>query len=531
VTQSATIDPNKPVALISCYDKAGLDALVPVLVNTYGYQLLSTGGTADYIRSMGLPVVETTELTGFRDLAGGRVKSLHPTLFAGILDPRDASAAPETVPEFWIDLVISNLYPFEAMKNEGKQNLIEYIDVGGPSLLRAGAKNYAHVTVLCQPNQYTAFLQELKLGEGNTSLSYRKHLAGKVFSLTAAYDAAIANVFNATGSSVAEEEASDLPATLPLTLHQCQALRYGENPQQAAGLYTLNSTNTADTGFELLQGKALSYNNLLDAFAAWNLIKEFDPETPACAIIKHNNPCGVAVAPTTLDAWERALSVDSLSAFGGIVAFSQPVTGDLAKSLTTLFLEVIIAPSVTEEALAIFNTKPNLRVVSRDWDAPLAQWDIRVLDAERVLVQRSTLQTGDMEAGDDESLHWQVVTTAEPTPQQWEDLDLAWKVAKHVKSNAMVLAKNGKTVGLGVGQTSRIGALEIALRQACDEAKGAVLASDGFIPALDNVHAAIQGRVAAIVQPGGSVKDPDVIALANTHDLAMVTTGVRVFRH
>ena len=196
-----------------------------------------------------------------------------------------------------------------------------------------------------------------------------------------------------------------------------------------------------------------------------------------------------------------------------------------------MFLEVIIAASVTEEALVIFNTKPNLRVVSRDWDAPLALWDIRVLDTERVLVQRSTLETGEMEEGDDESLHWQVVTTAEPTPQQWEDLDLAWKVAKHVKSNAMVLAKNGKTVGLGVGQTSRIGALEIALRQACDEAKGAGLASHGCIPAWDNVHEAIQGRVTAIVQPGGSVKDPDVIALANAHDLAMVTTGVRVFRH
>ncbi|MFN8615213.1 MAG: bifunctional phosphoribosylaminoimidazolecarboxamide formyltransferase/IMP cyclohydrolase [Vampirovibrionales bacterium] len=533
----ASLLSHQPVALISCYDKSGLDTLVPALVNTYGYQILSTGGTADYIRSLGLPVIETTELTGFKELAGGRVKSLHPTLFAGILDPRDPEASAESKPEFWIDLVVANLYPFEAMKNAGKQELIEYIDVGGPSLLRAAAKNHAWVTVLCQPSQYAACLQELKLGEGETSLSYRKHLAGSVFSLTAAYDTCIAQVFESAPNTepTPTNLPSNLPSTLPFTLHQCQPLRYGENPQQAAALYSLNSNPNNETGFTLLQGKALSYNNLLDAFAAWNLIHEFDPDDQtACAIIKHNNPCGVALGSTPLEAWERALSVDSLSAFGGIVAFNQPITASVAKGLTQLFLEVVMAPEVNEEALAILSSKPNLRVLTRSWETPLAQWDIRVLDSERVLVQQAvsapSLNTLNGDAGD-ETDQWQVVTEAQPTPQQWADIDLAWKVAKHVKSNGMILAKNGRTVGLGMGQTSRIGALEIALRQACDDAQGSVLASDGFIPALDNVHAALQGRVAVIVQPGGSVKDADVIALANQHQLPMVTTGVRVFRH
>jgi len=546
-----------PSAFISVYDKTGLEPLAKALVDVYGYTLLSTGGTYTFLTEKGIGAIESSTVTGFNDLLEGRVKSLHPHIFAGILAQRNNPKHMTDALPFTLDTVVVNLYPFEAASQDEQAKtdpnfVLGYIDIGGPSLIRAAAKNHPDVNVLVNPAQYDAFLQELKLGDGVSSLPFRQKLAVEAFQRTAAYDAIIqghlAKSFqlpgpalapllpqNTTQANSSNDSASTLPETLPLSLVKTADLRYGENPHQQAALYRWDvmsekgtDTTEADTQF---QGKALSYNNILDMEAAWSIVTEFT-DRPACAIIKHNNPCGVALGNSVTQAYERALSCDPISAFGGIVAFNAPVDATVAKQLKELFLEVVIAPGFTPDALALFEPKKNLRVIARQPKAPVdsAPLDVRQAGATTFLVQQDSRSA---EARDQElaAAQLQILTKDKPSTEHLADMIFAWKVVKHVKSNGIVLAKDLRTVGIGVGQTSRIGALELAIRHACDEAKDAVMASDGFLPAEDNIHAAVQARIGAIIQPGGSIKDEAVVALANQYHLPMVATGVRVFLH
>lgn len=533
------IPENRPYAFLSVYDKQGLEPLARALSQVYGYGLISTGGTYAFLQECGIEAIDSETITGFGDLLEGRVKSLHPAIFAPILAKR---GQPGHDTPFVIDVVVVNLYPFEAACERPQAAhdpayVLDYIDIGGSSLIRAAAKNHPAVAVLCDPAQYDGFLQELKLGGGQSSLPFRQKLALQAFQRSQAYEAAITAHFErqlgdaalSPAVSVTEAPSAVLPEALTLDLRKIRDLRYGENPHQHAALYGIGH---ATPDFTALQGKALSFNNLLDLQAAWALVCEFR-RAPACAIIKHNNPCGVALGRSVREAYQRAFSVDPLSAFGGVVAFNAPVCAETARQMKDVFLEVVVAPAFEPEALAILESKKNLRLVQRPMpaaDAPPAL-DIKPFGDRALLLQRADLEaTLDIEQRLAEGA-LQVVSQRQPSEAQMDDLLFAWRVVKHMKSNAIVLAKDGRTVGLGVGQTSRIGALEIALRQACDEAKDAVMASDGFLPAEDNVVAAAQARVAAIIQPGGSIKDKDVIALANQNQMAMVATGLREFRH
>jgi phosphoribosylaminoimidazolecarboxamide formyltransferase/IMP cyclohydrolase len=548
----ASLNKNTKRAFISVFDKSNLEPLAKALITQYGYELLATGGTYQFLKDKGLPVQDTSDITGFTELLGGRVKSLHPEIFAAILAERskpEHQQESHTVP-FYIDVVVVNLYPFETEQQspQAKQDphhLLHFIDIGGSALIRAAAKNWPDVAVLCQPNQYDSFLLELSTHQGKTSDSFRKYLAQTAFKRSVQYDSAISQYLaqDLPSAPTASEVDAPLPETVQLNLQQIQTLRYGENPHQQAALYGLN-TNQPD--FTLLSGKELSFNNILDMQAGWNLVMEFhEPafqeqeedaehtEPSACAIIKHNNPCGVALSNVSLfDAYEKAFDCDPLSAFGGVVAFNQPVDAKTAKQMKEVFLEVIIAPDFDPEAIDILSAKKNLRLVKRPINQTHSdnrqEWKqvSEHLFLMQTQPQNATQQIFETQGG---TLSW--MTQTKPTPQQIEDMRFAWKVVKHVKSNGIVLAKNGKTVGIGCGQTSRIGALEIALKQACDEAKDAVMASDGFFPAVDNIHAAVQARVGAIIQPGGSIKDKDVVALANQHQLPMAMTQIREFKH
>ncbi|MDX2084010.1 MAG: bifunctional phosphoribosylaminoimidazolecarboxamide formyltransferase/IMP cyclohydrolase [Candidatus Melainabacteria bacterium] len=516
------------LAFLSVTDKKQLESVARPLVEHYGYELLATGGTRQRLMAAGLPVRDLSDVTGFVELLDGRVKSLHPEIFAGILAER---SRPDHLQQlsFVIDTVIVNLYPFEeGLKQEHSAQdlnaMRELIDIGGVALLRAAAKNFVSVNVLCKPEQYPDFLQALQTGQGETSQPFRQTLAAEAFRLTSAYDTHIADYLS---QSNPEPMHSAMPSTLTLPLLKIQEMRYGENPHQQAALYGLNTT-TVD--FDCLQGKQLSFNNLLDMEAAWKIASEF-AGTNACAIIKHNNPCGVAIsARSGLDAFKTALDADPLSAFGGIVAFSTPVDEATASHLKDIFLEVIVAPAFSTEALQVLQGKKNLRLVTRPLidREQLDYREVKQVGANRFLVQQPN---PDQAAPCDFEQSLNVVTERKPTEDELRDLIFAWKVVRHVKSNAIVLAKEGRTVGIGGGQTSRIGALESALKTASDEATHAVMASDGFLPAADNLHAAAQNRVTAIIQPGGSLKDPEMIELANRYQMAMVTTQIREFRH
>lgn len=527
----------KKLAFISVFDKTDLEPLAKALVEQYGYTLLATGGTKKALDERHIPALETSEITGFDELLGGRVKSLHPEIFAGIL--AQATDRAEKAAPFFIDTVVVNLYPFEAerAKEQGRsederdaEHLLHYIDIGGSTLLRAAGKNYPVVNVLGSPAQYPGFLEALAKGKGETTLAYRRQLAAAAFAQSAYYDGLInrqieADIEKENGNTqVKTTPMTSLPDTLSLPLAKVTDLRYGENPHQMAALYGLSSRGT---DFEALHGKELSFNNILDMQAAWNIATEFS-DNAACAIVKHNNPCGVAISGNSQhEAFQRALDTDPLSAFGGVVAFNRPVTGETARQMKDIFLEVIVAPDFDQDAFDVLSDKKNLRLVKRPL-SPLKdpQPEYKQVTDDLFLVQcvDSAKQNAQMSA-------FKVATDRKPTDQQLEDMVFAWKVVKHVKSNAIVLAKGGKTVGIGGGQTSRIGALESALKLACDEASDAVMASDGFLPHEDNIYAAAQARVGAIIQPGGSVKDPEVIRLANQYDMAMVTTGIREFRH
>lgn len=509
-------------ALLSVSDKTGLVDFARQLVDRFQFQIVSSGGTAKQLLEAGIPVTKVAEHTGSPEILGGRVKTLHPRIHGGILARRDreedqADLAANNIQPF--DLVVVNLYPFEATIARPEVTLadaIEQIDIGGPAMVRASAKNHAHLTILTTPSQYEPYLTALADGEGQIPLAFRQQCALAAFQHTAAYDAAIA-----TYLAEQFEATSD---RLQLSAQPVQVLRYGENPHQAATWYQTGATASGWAAAQQLQGKELSYNNLVDLEAARQIIAEFPADGPAAAaILKHNNPCGVATAEALSDAYQKAFDADSVSAFGGIVALNRAIDAATATAMTGTFLECIVAPSVEPAAAEILAAKKNLRVLTlADFNSG-PQQTVRSI-AGGFLVQDSDDQLETVDA-------WQVVTEQQPSEADWQELLFAWKVVKHVKSNAIAVTANGVTLGIGAGQMNRVGSVKIALEQAGDRAQGAILASDGFFPFDDSVRTAAAAGIRAIVQPGGSLRDADSIAAANELGLVMVFTGTRHFLH
>lgn len=495
-------------AIISVYDKTGIVEFAKKIAGEY--EIISTGGTFQALKDAGVDAIEVSDVTQFEELLDGRVKTLHPNIHAGILAQESQFAEIEAKNIAPIDLVVVNLYPFiEASSKDFRlEELVEYIDIGGVTLLRAAAKNFERVSVLSSPTQYNEFLKTDNTQEA------RQKLALEVFKITASYDAAIANAF--------ETQSVAMPSFVSVGLTKEGELRYGENPHQKAALY--KSGETAD--YEVLHGKELSFNNLVDMDSALNIVSEF-ADVPSVSIIKHNNPCGVAIGENITDAYLKAFDCDPISAFGGIIAFSQVVTRDIAKHANSVFLEVLVAPDYEPETLEILQQKKNLRIIKLNTD--LATYRSFKKKDVKELSLGTLIQGADNKELDKDS--FKVATKKKPTAEQVEDMIFAWKVAKHTKSNAIVVALDKKAIGIGVGQTSRIASMEIALNQACDETKDAVIASDGFFPAIDNIQAAAQARIGAIIQPGGSIKDKDVIEACDKLDIAMITTGTRHFKH
>jgi phosphoribosylaminoimidazolecarboxamide formyltransferase/IMP cyclohydrolase len=514
------------LALLSVSDKTGLLELATRLVHDFEFEIVSSGGTAKAIAAAGLPVTKVSDYTGSPEILGGRVKTLHPRIHGGILGrpglPSDqADMEANNVGAF--DLVVVNLYPFEqtiAQPDVSLPDAIEQIDIGGPTLLRAAAKNHAYVTVLCSPSQYPTYLAELDDNNGIVSPTFRATCARQAFWHTASYDQAIAQYLTA-------EDSTDGPAALPerwtLTATQRQSLRYGENPHQPAIWYQVGTNPRGWAGANLLQGKPLSYNNLVDLEAARRIIAEFPTAVPAAAVLKHTNPCGVAIADTLSDAYEKAFNADNVSAFGGIVALNQPIDKATATALTKTFLECIVAPGCQPDAEALLKKKGNLRVLILD-DLLSGPTQLPRAIAGGLLVQAAD----DLR---DDPAEWQVVTERKPDTAQLEELLFAWRVVKHVKSNAIVVTRDRTTLGIGAGQMNRVGSVKIALDQAGEGSQGGILASDGFFPFDDSVRTAAAAGITAIVQPGGSKRDEDSIKAANELGLVMVLTGVRHFLH
>ena len=503
-------------ALISVSDKTGIVNLAKELAEL-GIELISTGGTYKLLTEAGVDVLPIEEITHFEEMLDGRVKTLHPMIHGGLLFRRNDKNHVESIKKHNIspiDFVIVNLYPFvETIKKEdcSFEHAIENIDIGGPSMLRSAAKNHADVTVICDLSDTQEMIRQLK-EDGETSLDFRRFLAAKVFRLTAAYDAMIAEYLTE----------DDFPERITHTYTKVADLRYGENPHQLAAFYKTNLIEPNSlSGCNQLQGKELSYNNIQDANAALAILNEFD--TPCCVAVKHTNPCGVAIAENLLLAWQKAYQADPISIFGGIVAFNGEVDATVAKGLSELFLEVILAPKYSSEALEILGTKKNVRVLLTDdhFDRPYSMTCARVSGGLLV-------QTTDIVELDKEDCK---VVCGSVNDSDWNDLLFGEKVCKHVKSNAIVLVKDGMTVGIGGGQSNRVGAAKIALEQAGDKSKGAVLASDAFFPMPDTVELAAQYGVKAIIQPGGSIKDELSVDSCKKHKIAMVLTGVRHFKH
>jgi len=504
-------------ALLSVSNKEGLVEFAREL-DGFGVRIVSTGSTARTLREAGLPVTEVAEVTGAPEMLKGRVKTLHPAIHAGILADR---TNPNHVRELQkhriepFDLVVVNLYPFErtATSGAGRDEVVEQIDIGGPTLLRAAAKNFRSVTVATRPLRYgdiVAALQET----GGTSLELRATLAEEAFAHVAAYDAAIAAWF--AGWAGPEE----LSPALTLGLARVRELRYGENPHQRAGLYRSALTPGPLGGARVVQGKEMSFNNWLDAEAARAVAGSF--EAPAAVIVKHHNPCGVAVAGSLAEAYRAALASDPVSAYGGVVAFNGEVDGDAASAMAEVFTEVVVAPAFSEDALAAFASRKNLRLV----EAPLPArggLEVRTIDGG-ALVQEADAVTEDRD-------EMKVATRREPGPAEWDDLLFAWRVAARVKSNAIVLAVGTATVGVGAGQMSRVDAVDLASRKAGERAQGSAMASDAFFPFRDGIDLAAEAGVRSVIQPGGSVRDDEIVAAAEEHGMAMVLTGRRHFRH
>ncbi len=517
-------------ALLSVSDKAGVVDLAKALVAA-GVELLSTGGTAKLLAGAGLKVVEVADHTGFPEMMGGRVKTLHPKVHGGLLGRRgtdDAVMAEHAIPP--IDLLVINLYPFEAAVADPACTLdaaVENIDIGGPAMLRSAAKNFAAVAVLTDPAQYAGFLAELSANDGAVTAATRFALSVAAFNRVAQYDAAISEYLSALG---ADGTRAEFPGQANGVFRKVMDLRYGENPHQQAAFYQdLYAAPGTLATFQQRQGKALSFNNLADADAAWECAREF--EAPACVIVKHANPCGVAIAADLHRAYERAYATDPTSAFGGIIAFNRVLDGATATLLVDRqFVEVVLAPGYEPSALKAFATKPNIRVLEI---AAGVAGDVRRDHHELKRVGGGLLiQTADRGHITDSDL--KVVTKRAPTEPERADLLFAWRVAKFVKSNAIVYAKGGATIGVGAGQMSRVYSARIAAIKAEDaalEVKGSVMASDAFFPFRDGIDAAAKAGIRAVIQPGGSVKDKEVIAAADEHAMAMVFTGMRHFRH
>ncbi len=511
------------LALLSVSDKTGIVELARQLVEKFQFEIISSGGTAKTLQSAGITVTKVSDYTGSPEILGGRVKTLHPKIHGGILGRRDLAedrADLEANNIRPLDLVVVNLYPFEqtiAQADVTVSQAIEQIDIGGPTLLRAAAKNFAYLTVLCDPSQYSEYLSELAQSDGTISLEFRQKMAGKAFAHTHSYDRAISAYFTQLN------ESEELPATYSLAGYKRQSLRYGENPHQPAAWY---QTGTQDTGWAAatkLQGKELSYNNLVDLEAARRIISEFDPSEPAAAVLKHTNPCGAAMGNTLAEAYERAFNADSVSAFGGIVALNQPIDAATATALTKTFLECVVAPGCDEEARAILQTKSKLRILLLPALGTGEKQTIKAI-AGGFLVQAS-------DEGVENPDDWQIVTEKKPSTEQIAEMLFAQKIVKHVKSNAILVSRGRTTLGIGAGQMNRVGAVKIALEQAGEEAKGATLASDGFFPFDDSVRTAAAAGITAIIQPGGSIRDKDSIAAANELGIIMVLSGTRHFLH
>ena len=522
-------------ALLSVSDKAGLVDFARRL-GRQGVRLVSTGGTARALREAGLDVQDVADLTGFPEILDGRVKTLHPSVHGGLLarrtDPDDLDQLQQHEIEP-IDLVVVNLYPFKktvAREGVSDEEAVENVDIGGPTMIRAAAKNHAFVAVVTAPEDYGAVADELERSGGALSLATRRRLAHKAFEHTASYDRAVADFFARRFADVAAGPA--LPETLALSLPKAQDLRYGENPHQHAALYSQpEGEGGTERFFRPLHGKALSFNNLIDLSAALLLIDEFRDAAPSCAILKHTNPCGVASAETLEEAYHGAFATDRQSPFGGIVVVNRPLDRATAEAIDRVFTEVIIAPEFEEGVLGFLEQKPNRRLIQSRTSAREGDR----LDVRSVL-GGLLVQTRDKALPAPEALRarWRVATERAPTDAEWADLDFAWRVAKHVKSNAIVYAKGRATLGIGAGQMSRIDASELAVmkgRKSELDFTGSVVASDAFFPFADGLVAAAENGARAAIQPGGSVRDEEVIEAANERGLAMVFTGTRHFRH
>jgi phosphoribosylaminoimidazolecarboxamide formyltransferase/IMP cyclohydrolase len=514
----------RKLALLSVSDKRGLVEFATALVRQHGYTLLSTGGTAKLLAEKGLPVTEVSQHTGFPEIMEGRVKTLHPKIHGGLLcrrDKPDHLAQAEKNHIELIDLVVVNLYPFEqtvAKPNVHFEEAIENIDIGGPSMLRSAAKNHESVSVVCDPDDYPAVLAAMS--DETKTRELRRKLALKVFQRTASYDAAIARYLETQATEPDLEAMSGFPATLTLSWKKAQALRYGENPHQKAALY-----GTFHDHFAQLQGKELSYNNILDITAATYLIGEF--ERPTVAILKHTNPCGVGSAETLIEAWDKAYATDRQAPFGGIIVVNQTLDGKLAAAIAEIFTEVIIAPRFSDEAMAIFAKKKNLRLmVAKEGLGADALQEIRSV-VGGVLVQDRDRTLGNVS-------EFKVVTKRQPTSEEWAAMMFGWKVGKHVKSNSIVYCRGEQTLGVGAGQMARVDSSRIAVWKAKEaglDLHGSVVCSEALFPFADGLLAAADAGATAAIQPGGAMRDAEVIAAADERGMAMVFTGSRHFKH
>ncbi|MBP3966278.1 bifunctional phosphoribosylaminoimidazolecarboxamide formyltransferase/IMP cyclohydrolase [Paenibacillus lignilyticus] len=510
-------------ALISVSDKTGIVEFSRALAGL-GVQIISTGGTASLLEKEGVPVIGISDVTGFPEILDGRVKTLHPAVHSGLLAVRDDEEHQKAMQELgldYIDLVVVNLYPFAATiakPDVSYEDAIENIDIGGPTMLRSAAKNHAFVTVVVDAADYQTVLEEVK-AQGDTMLETRKSLAAKVFRHTGAYDALISDYLS-------KLQGNPLPESYTVTYEKVQDLRYGENPHQKAAFYRKPLASAGNiTTAEQLHGKELSYNNINDANAALAIVKEFNE--PAVVAVKHMNPCGVGIGSDIHEAYQKAYAADPTSIFGGIVAANRTIGVETAKLLSEIFLEIVIAPDFTPEALEVLTKKKNIRLMKlgeiQAASERKPEWLVTSVDGG-MLVQESdvhSLTEADI----------QVVTNRKPTEEELKQLLFGWKVVKHVKSNAILLASDDMTVGVGAGQMNRVGAARIAIEQAGDKAQGAVLASDAFFPMGDTLELAAKAGITAVIQPGGSIKDEESIAVANAHNIAMVLTGVRHFKH
>jgi phosphoribosylaminoimidazolecarboxamide formyltransferase/IMP cyclohydrolase len=510
-------------ALISVSDKTGIVEFAQGL-HKLGIEILSTGGTARILRDAGLQIRDVSEYTGFPELLGGRLKTLHPKIHGGLLWRRDNPKDREEIDTHKIesiDMVVVNLYPFEQTVSKPEasfEDAIENIDIGGPTMLRAAAKNFRDVVVIVDPTDYSKVLDELNKNDREVSYDTRFYLAKKVFSHTARYDTLIVNYLNTLDRS---------PEIFPTFLNQSftkvSDLRYGENPHQKAALYRESLYNGLSlVEAKILQGKEMSYNNYLDSSAALELVKEFTE--PAAVIVKHNNPCGVAIGKDLQSAYKKAFDTDPVSAFGGVIALNRNVDVATAEEILKLFVEIIIAPGFESEALKLLSKKPNIRVLEVDFSKSSAGFDIRKIQGGLLTQEKDMAMIDNFKS-------LKVVTKRKPTEDELTALRFAWKVCKHVKSNAIVYTSNDQTLGIGVGQTSRVDAAKLGAMKALKKLENSVVASDAFFPHRDGIDFIAKVGVKAVIQPGGSVKDSEVIAAADEYNMAMVFTGVRHFRH